>query len=235
MTTAAPSTPSPSASVPDVRVADSPLAAIAFVRVGTQNGPKRAAVEAALAAYAPDVRVEGAAVESGVAEQPVGHAEIVRGARNRARAAFALGGCDLAVGIEDGLVELALEPGHTVVNVGCAAVFDGTRESLGFSSGFAYPPDAVAPAIGEREPIGDVFDALWRREKDGASVAGEDASGRASALSVGNVGKLTLGVLPRAEYARHAVLCALVRFLHPDLYPHPDPNPDAAIEGRESS
>ena len=35
---------------------------------------------------------------------------------------------------------------------------------------------------------------------------------------VGNVGKLTLGVLTRSEYARHAVLCALIAFLHPDLY-----------------
>jgi hypothetical protein len=26
-------------------------------------------------------------------------------------------------------------------------------------------------------------------------------------------------VLPRAEYARHGVLCALVAFVQPDLYP----------------
>jgi non-canonical (house-cleaning) NTP pyrophosphatase len=43
---------------------------------------------------------------------------------------------------------------------------------------------------------------------------------------MGNVGRLTLGVLPRAEYARHAVLCALVAFLHPDLY-GPDPAREA--------
>jgi non-canonical (house-cleaning) NTP pyrophosphatase len=35
---------------------------------------------------------------------------------------------------------------------------------------------------------------------------------------LGNVGKLTLGVLPRSEYTRHAVLCALVALLHGDLY-----------------
>ena len=39
-----------------------------------------------------------------------------------------------------------------------------------------------------------------------------------SARTSGNIGKLTLGVLPRSDYARHAVLCALVSFLHPDLY-----------------
>jgi non-canonical (house-cleaning) NTP pyrophosphatase len=36
---------------------------------------------------------------------------------------------------------------------------------------------------------------------------------------MGNVGKLTAGVLTRSEYARHAVLCALVAFVNPDLYP----------------
>jgi non-canonical (house-cleaning) NTP pyrophosphatase len=35
---------------------------------------------------------------------------------------------------------------------------------------------------------------------------------------VGNIGKLTLGVLPRSEYTRHAVLCALVALIHGDLY-----------------
>ena len=38
------------------------------------------------------------------------------------------------------------------------------------------------------------------------------------ALSIGNVGKLTGGALTRAEYTRHAVLCALTPFVHPGLY-----------------
>ena len=48
--------------------------------------------------------------------------------------------------------------------------------------------------------------------------AGGEAARKPSSLSVGNVGRLTLGVLPRAEYTRHAVLCALIRFLHPGFY-----------------
>ena len=44
-------------------------------------------------------------------------------------------------------------------------------------------------------------------------------------MSVGNVGRLSLGALSRAEYARHAVLCALLPFLHPDLYPLPGVKP----------
>ena len=82
------------------------LAGVRRVRVGTTNGPKIAAATGALQAYAPHASVEGAKVESGVSDQPVGFEEIARGARNRAARAFALGDCDLAVGYEDGLVEL---------------------------------------------------------------------------------------------------------------------------------
>lgn len=190
------------------------LGALRRVRVGSTNAPKLEAVRAALGAVAPGAQVEGAAVESGVSEQPVGFEEIVAGARERARAAFALGGCELAVGYEDGLVELPGTP-ERWFNVGCAAVADGRREALGFSSGFAYPPTCAARAVAQRAPIGDLFDALWASAHRPAP--GAPPSGR----SLGNVGKLTDGALPRADYARHAVLCALVSFLHPELYDAP--------------
>jgi inosine/xanthosine triphosphatase len=187
------------------------LAALRRVRVGSANPPKLQAVRAAFAELAPGAEILGVEVASGVPDQPVGFAEIVAGARGRARAAFASGGCELAVGYEDGLVEL---PGAAEgwFNVGCAAVVDASREGIGFSSGFAYPPECAERAVREREPIGALFDALWRSRRPEAPETG------ASALSEGNVGKLTLGALPRADYARHAVLGALVRFLHPDLY-----------------
>ena len=189
------------------------LAGVRRVRVGTTNGPKIAAATEAIRAYAPGAGVEGAAVDSGVSEQPVGFEEIARGARTRAERAFAFGDCELAVGYEDGLVDLpGLHPeGAECLNVGCAAVTDGARTSLGLSSGFAYPPECAERAIAQREPIGDLFDDLWERYAD-------ERDARASAHGAGNVGKLTLGVLPRSEYARHAIVCALVRFLHPELY-----------------
>ena len=181
------------------------------MRVGSTNPPKLQAVRDAFAELAPGAEVEGVGVASGVSDQPVGFAEIVAGARGRARAAFASGACDLAVGYEDGLVEIPGTPQHWF-NVGCAAVVDAAREGLGFSSGFAYPPACAERAALSREPIGELFDALWRAQRPAEGRAG------ASALSEGNVGKLTRGALPRADYARHAVLGALVSFLHPDLY-----------------
>lgn len=195
------------------------------VRVGTRNGPKLEAVRGALSALGMDPLPEivGHPVESGVPEQPVGLSEIVGGARNRARAAFEQGACDLAVGIEDGLVVLT-ELGSEVMNIGAAVLFDGTRESVGLSSGFAYPPACVAPALSDREPIGDVFDRYW---KESVGEEHEVASG----LSVGNIGRLSLGALTRSEYGRHAVICALVRFLHPEMYPITPASDSAGIGG----
>ena len=180
------------------------------VRVGTLNRPKLEAVRVAFSAYAENVEVCGHAAESGVAEQPVGFSEIVRGARTRARAAHGAGPCELAVGIEDGLVELSALRGE-ILNVGAAVVTDGVREGLGFSALFAYPPACAEPALSDREPVGEVFDAYWRNQKG-------DGPAEASGRSVGNIGMLSEGVLPRSEYGRHAVLCALIQFLHPEMY-----------------
>lgn len=196
------------------------------VRIGTENRAKGAAVRQALARFqasgSPEIQIVPVGVSSGVSEQPIGFEEILAGARNRARAAFASGDCALGVGIEDGLVKLA-ERDETrldrhgpaasegVYNMGCAWVTDGEREGSGFSSGFAYPPDCVLPAIRDQAPIGALFDALWQARRDPAAV-------EASGAREGNIGRLTAGRLTRAEYGEGALVCALVRFLHPDLY-----------------
>jgi inosine/xanthosine triphosphatase len=200
------------------------------VRVGTLNPAKLAAVRGALGAHAADpdiLSIQGVDVPSGVPDQPVGWEEIIAGARNRARAALAAGGAELGIGIEDGLVELpvggtgaagvgstgsAVEGGPGIFNVGCAWVTDGRREGSGFSAGFAYPSGCREPAFHERRPIGDLFDALWQAKRGTAEPAA--ASGRLG----GNIGQLTQGRLERSAYGGQAILCALVPFLHVDLY-----------------
>jgi len=193
---------------------EKPLAAVRWVRVGSINEPKLAAVRGAIGAYVPDAKVEGVAVASGVAEQPVGFEEIIRGARNRAARALGEPPCDLGIGIEDGLVPLptgSSEGEFAHLNIGCVAITDGERTSIGFSSAFGYPSECSIPAVRDREPIGAVFDSLWDAHRGDSTV-------KPSALSTGNIGRLSNGVLPRAEYARHGVLCALVAFVQPDLY-----------------
>lgn len=185
------------------------------VRMGSTNPPKLAGVRAALASFLPGLAVEAVAAESGVSDQPLGFAEIARGARQRALEARGGDGGALGVGYEDGLVQVPDGAGSSVwMNVGCAALAHPAGVALGLSSGFAYPPACVAPAVERREPIGDVFDRFFRAYRPTAERG-------ASALSVGNVGKLSDGALPRAEYTRHAVLCALVQLLHPALYRAP--------------
>ena len=205
------------------------------VRVGTENPAKLGAVRSALAAFAerPEaLSIQGVEVASGVPEQPVGWAEIMAGARNRARTALAAGPCSLAVGIEDGLIELPLpgepieRPGTRrggpdrppVFNIGCAWVTDGEREGTGFSSGFAYPTACLGRAFRDREPIGTLFDALWRAERGDAGGLAAAPSGGPSGRQGGNIGQLTQGRLDRSAYGAQAILCALVPFLHVDLY-----------------
>ena len=197
------------------------------IRVGTENAAKLAAVRTAIAPFA----VTGSAlailpcgVASDVPAQPIGWAQIVAGARNRARAALNIGDCAIAVGIEDGLVRLSDEvpadDDYTsdYYNVGCAWVTDGELDGHGFSSGFAYPIRALLPAIRDQAPIGDLFDDHWSRERPGINPNPETAKDAPSGRSGGNIGLLTGGRLERAAYGSHAVSCALIRFLHTDLY-----------------
>jgi inosine/xanthosine triphosphatase len=182
------------------------------VRVGSANAAKLEAVRRGLSPLFGDVDVEPWPVDSGVPEQPIGFDEIIAGARARARAAHAGGNCDLAAGIEDGLIPL---PGTRTgyLNVGCCALFDGEEEFLGLTSGFEYPPACVEEATGPRRtPIGDAFDAVFRPPE--GWPAPEPFSG--------NIGRLTGGVLTRAEYGAQAVTCAAVRLLHPRLYREQD-------------
>ncbi len=193
------------------------------VRVGTENRAKCSAARQALASLQAsrasgvskvEIQILPIAVSSGVSDQPIGFGEILAGARNRARSAFASGDCALAVGIEDGLVRLADrgdEEGERVYNVGCAWVTDGELEGSGVSSGFAYPAGCLDTAIREQAPIGDLFDELWRARRSPEERA-------ASSPGEGNIGKLTAGRLTRTDYGAQAVVCALVRFLHRDLY-----------------
>ncbi|HKC51373.1 MAG TPA: inosine/xanthosine triphosphatase [Myxococcota bacterium] len=179
-----------------------------MVRVGSRNAAKLEAVRRGLAPFFAGVDVLGGEAPSGVDAQPLGFAEIVAGARNRARVSHSSGGCDLAAGIEDGLIELPEVPTGWV-NVGCCVLFDGAREGFGFSAGFEYPPDCVAAATrSPRTPIGDAFERRF------APRAGTRDPG----AGAGNIGRLSEGALTRADYGAQAVTCAWLRFMHGDLY-----------------
>ena len=180
------------------------------VRLGSENTAKLEAVRLALGRFFTSYTVSGCRAPSGVSEQPVGYDEILSGARARAVFAFgeAAGNVDLAVGIEDGLVPV---PGLATgfANVGCCTLFDGEIFGVGFSAGFEYPLSCVKAATSfDRVPIGQAFDALYR----------PPPARRDPGPGAGNIGRLTGGKLTRAQYGAEAVVCALVRFLNPELY-----------------
>jgi inosine/xanthosine triphosphatase len=204
------------------------------VAVGSANRAKLLAVERGLASFFASLDVRAVDVASGVPEQPIGIEEIVAGARNRAERSYATAGCDLAAGIEDGLIPVADVPAG-FMNVGCCVLFDGAQHGIGLTAGFEYPPACVTVAVGPpRTPIGDVFDDRFEKvyahappsveRRDGASSLSKRVgalrgdTSAASAAGAGNIGRLTLGVLPRSSYGEQAVICALVRLLHPALY-----------------
>jgi inosine/xanthosine triphosphatase len=176
--------------------------------VGSRNAAKLEAVRRGLAPFFARVDVVGADAETGVHAQPLGFAEIIAGARNRAHASHSLGDCDLGAGLEDGLVSFPEVPGGWM-NVGCCVLFDGKREGYGLTSGFEFPPGCTGPAVSPaRTPIGDTFDSVFRRPPD-LPDPGPGA---------GPIGRLTGGALTRADRGAQAVTCAWLRFLHPELY-----------------
>ena len=179
------------------------------VRVGSLNRAKLEAVRRGLEPFFERVEVESLEARSGVPPQPLGFEEILLGARARAQQGLAAGNCDLGAGIEDGLIELEGPLGR-YMNMGCCVLFDGERESIGLTAGFEYPRACVEAATGPaRTPVGTSFDALFL-----APPGWQDPGAGA-----GNIGRLTGGVLTRADYGAQAVTCAYLSWLHPALYP----------------
>lgn len=115
------------------------------VRVATANAVKVAAARKAFARFfRKGLDVVGVEVPSPVSPQPVSFGEIVRGARERARAVF--GECDFAVGIEAGIFRVAaVSPRPFQITLAC--VFDGTREGLGAGPFYEVPPGLVREIV----------------------------------------------------------------------------------------
>jgi inosine/xanthosine triphosphatase len=190
---------------------------VRFVRVavGSTNPVKLAAVRAVLARIQPGLPVEGVEVASGVPNQPVGDEETQRGARNRATAALALTGADIAVGLEGGVVALA---DGRMRSCAWAVVVD--RDGLeGMGGSLSMPlPDRVADRIRAGEELGHAMDAL-------ANVVGTK-HGR------GAVGILTAGLIDRQGAYEPMVAYALAPWLAPAFFAPAPTTPVADQDGR---
>lgn len=169
-----------------------------LIRVGSGNPIKFAAISAVLRDRFSEAVFESVAVNSGVADQPLGLEETMRGAKNRVRVAFAMSpACDLAVALESGLVAMP-ETRTGYMNLTACAIFDGCQIYMGLGPAFELPPEVIQLVIEK----GLELDLAVQQ----AGLTENKRIGYAQGL----IGILSHGRVTREDYSRPAVSMALV-------------------------
>ncbi|MEF8857928.1 MAG: inosine/xanthosine triphosphatase [Halolamina sp.] len=166
------------------------------IAVGSGNPVKRRAVEAAVQSTLESPRVEVVSVDSGVSEQPQGHAETITGAGNRAANALAAGEYDLGVGLEGGVAEFSGSAGLFLIM--WAAATDGERTGRGAGPSFRLP-GPIAERVDAGEELGSVMD----------DVLGENDVAKRQ----GAAGALSAGVVDRDDALAAGVAAAMGPFV----------------------
>jgi len=171
------------------------------VAIGSTNPTKIKPVQDVFEYHFPDVVVRGVVVQSGVADQPKGDAEIYKGALNRARNAIAqVKVADYGVGIEGGIVTRVY--GDFEFSL---VVIVNKQGDIGVgTSGGLVLPKKVMDAIHSGKNLEEAIDALFGTTKIGRSI--------------GMFGIMTNKVVTRADGVKHGIAFALARFLHADIY-----------------
>jgi inosine/xanthosine triphosphatase len=177
-----------------------PLRSLRTVAVGSHNPVKLAAARAILLQVAPHLTITGVAVPSGVAAQPMGDAETIAGARNRALAARTRLDADLGLGLEGGCID-----GEAGMSTCAWAVVVDRAGRTGTGGSLHMPlPPRIAVLVREGIELGDAIDRLARTHgtKHGA----------------GAVGILTAGLVDRQRAYEPLVAYALAPWLAPDWW-----------------
>ena len=174
-------------------------AAITLVAVGSTNPVKVGAGRAVVARLFAGAHVTGAAVASGVPDQPWGDEETIRGALTRAHAARHATDADIGIGIEGGVVENA--DGTVRTCAWAAAVTRDGRHGIGGSLALTLP-QRVAELVRAGTELGHAIDSVTgtHNVKQG----------------MGAVGILTHGLVTRQQAYETLVAYALVPLLHSD-------------------
>ena len=173
-----------------------------IVTVGSKNASKLRAVEAAFSRYFKDFEIKGIAVESGVNNQPLSLEETIKGAENRAKAAWEKEKCDYAVGLEAGLFQATgTKTGY--LDTAAIAIFDGKEIHLGLTPAFEYPKIVVDKVTKEGKEVSDVFLEEWNENvKD----------------EIGAIGRLTIKKVPRNQLQEMGVIMALAPIVNKKYY-----------------
>lgn len=175
------------------------------ISIGTKNPVKTGALKEIIKNYP---LIAGASVlaldvSSKVSSQPKTLEETIKGAKERAKSAFAA--CDLSFGIEDGLMEVP-QTLSGCMNVCVCAIYDSENYYLGFSSAFEYPKKITKMLFREGLDINQAFFelGLTKNKKIGSAE--------------GAVSVLTKGRLNRADTIKQAITSAMIILENEDLY-----------------
>jgi inosine/xanthosine triphosphatase len=142
----------------------------------------------------------GQQTESGVPDQPRGDKETLQGAENRAAAVTQRN--------HDGMFWVGVEGGILVDDDQMEAfawIVVMTREKTGKARTATFMlPGKVTSLVQQGIELGEADDIVFNRKN--------------SKQQNGIVGQLTKGLIDRVEYYKHAVILALVPFMHKELF-----------------
>jgi inosine/xanthosine triphosphatase len=169
--------------------------------VASRNPVKLEAVKDGLSALLNETfELEGVAVESGVADQPMSDKETLLGAESRVKnAMFQFVGYDYYIGIEGG-VEYAASG---LMAFAWVVITNGKNTGTARTTTFMLPP-RVAELIHQGYELGDADDMVFAKQN--------------SKQQNGAVGLLTNDVITRKTLYLPAVQLAFIPFLSPELY-----------------
>ena len=171
-----------------------------LILVGSKSPAKIKAVEGAFGKYFKEFEVKAVEVESGVSDQPTSLEETIKGAVNRAKAAWEKE-CDYSVGMEAGLFKVAgTKTGY--LDTAANAIFDGKEIHLGLTPSFEYPK-TVVDKVFEGKEVSDIFQEEWDEDTRDA---------------LGAIGRLTNGIVSRSKLQEMGLLMALAPIVNKKHY-----------------
>ena len=179
-----------------------------IIAVGSTNVIKVQAVVEVIKNYPQlaNASVQSFAVSSEVSEQPLSLEEIITGAKNRARNAYAAcDQCDYSFGLESGLFEANGTATGFLESCICA-IYDGTNYYTGLSCGFEVPLQILKKVLDEGKDLSEAcFDS---RITTNASLGAAE----------GLIGLLTKGRVNRKEYTKQCITTALIQLENASWY-----------------
>jgi inosine/xanthosine triphosphatase len=148
-------------------------------------------------------------VEPGVPAMPLTDTQLMRGARERARAVRALlqaqgQSAHLYVGLEGGFHTVTLDGVRHTFLQGWAYATDGTRGHFGISPAVSMPPEVVRLVVVGRRELGEVID--------------ETAGQRDVRSKQGAWGVISKELLTRADSFESALIAAFAPFYNAEMF-----------------